>query len=66
MKLYTYLVSTKVGNFERIGVGHNGKIIDLNMACITFLNMKKEPRSYEYGSFIIPPNMIKYLEGGEK
>jgi len=66
MKLYTYEVSTRVGNFERIGVELEGKIVDLNLACATYFKEKKEPNPYDYASFLIPPNMVKYLEGGER
>ena len=66
MKLYTYEVSTRVGNFERIGVELQAKIVDLNLACTAYFYEKKEPEPYDYASFLIPPNMVKYLEGGER
>lgn len=66
MKLYTYQVTTKIGPFERIGAELNGKIVDLNLACVTYLTKGKDPNPYGSAAFYIPPRMINFFEGGDK
>lgn len=66
MRLYTYSIRTPIGRFERIGAETDGKLIDLNLACASFFAEKGEPNPYEYASFLVPPQMVKFLEGGEK
>lgn len=66
MKLYTYRVATCIGLFERIGGELNGKLVDLNLACVTYLAEQQDPNPYASAAFYIPPHMIKFFEGGEK
>lgn len=66
MKLYTYQILTPVGRFERIGAEFEGKIIDLNLACTSYFTEMGEPNPYDYAGFLIPPDMVKFFEGGEK
>jgi 2-keto-4-pentenoate hydratase/2-oxohepta-3-ene-1,7-dioic acid hydratase in catechol pathway len=65
MKLYTYQVATKIGPFERIGAELNGKIVDLNLACATYLTKAKDPNPYASAAFYLPPHMIAFFEGGD-
>jgi 2-keto-4-pentenoate hydratase/2-oxohepta-3-ene-1,7-dioic acid hydratase in catechol pathway len=66
MKLYTYQVTTCIGRFERIGAELDGKLVDLNLACTSYLEETKDPNPYASASFYIPPHMVKFFEGGEK
>lgn len=66
MKLYSYQISTRIGKFMRIGAELNGKLIDLNLACAAYFEKKNEPNPHGYATFLIPPDMVKYLEGGER
>jgi 2-keto-4-pentenoate hydratase/2-oxohepta-3-ene-1,7-dioic acid hydratase in catechol pathway len=66
MRLYTFEVATAVGKFRRIGAGLEEKMIDLNLACAAYLATTGEPDPYAYASFLIPPDMITYLERGDR
>jgi 2-keto-4-pentenoate hydratase/2-oxohepta-3-ene-1,7-dioic acid hydratase in catechol pathway len=66
MKLYTFEVSTSIGKFQRIGAELDGKIVDLNLACAAHFAEMKEPDPYAYASFLIPGDMVKYFERGDK
>jgi 2-keto-4-pentenoate hydratase/2-oxohepta-3-ene-1,7-dioic acid hydratase in catechol pathway len=66
MKLITFLVSTSVGKFERIGCLLEGQIIDLNMGYVLYLYKKQDLlKPYEYASFRVPPDMVKFFELGD-
>lgn len=66
MKLYTFQVATKLGVFERIGAYLDGNIVDLNLAAAAFLTDTSNSCPYRSADFFIPPNMIKFFEGGEQ
>jgi 2-keto-4-pentenoate hydratase/2-oxohepta-3-ene-1,7-dioic acid hydratase in catechol pathway len=66
MKLYTYLISTRIGNLKRIGAELEGKIVDLNLACAAYFEELNEPDPYDCASFYIPLDMIKFFECGER
>jgi 2-keto-4-pentenoate hydratase/2-oxohepta-3-ene-1,7-dioic acid hydratase in catechol pathway len=66
MKLVTFEVDTIVGPTRRIGVLRDGGIIDLHAAYSAYL--KESRRIYrwqELSTVILPPDMLKFIEGGE-
>ncbi len=66
MKLITFVVTTAVGRFERIGSLFEDKIIDLNMGYVSCLHKNQSfVNPYEYASFILPPDMMRYFERGD-
>ncbi len=66
MKLYMYEVSTRIGNFKRIGAELEGKIVDLNLACAAYSQEMNEPDPYDCALFYIPLDMVRFLEYGER
>ncbi len=66
MRLYSYRIFTPIGSFERFGVEVDGRIVDLNLACATYSMERNEPDPYGYAQFHMPPNMVKFFEGGEE
>ena len=66
MKLYSYQVVTSIGNFERIGVEYEGRIIDLNLACASYFIERNESDPYGLAQFHIPPSMVKFFERGDE
>ncbi len=62
MKLVTFVVSTPVGQVQRIGALHQSKIIDLNMGYTRYLADKHgNVHAYELAAAMLPPNMIAFL-----
>ncbi len=66
MKLYTFRITSPVGPLERIGAELDGRLVDLNLAAALWLRERGEPDWREYADFLVPPDMIRYLERGEK
>lgn len=66
MKLYTYQVETPVGNFKRIGAELDRKLIDLNLAGAAYFTETGESNAYEAAAFYVPPDMVRYFEGGDR
>lgn len=67
MRLYTYSVSTPIGSFERIGVEVDKHLLDLQLACAAYARaVDGEDDAYGYAAFMIPANMIGYLQRGPR
>ncbi|TAK36491.1 MAG: fumarylacetoacetate hydrolase family protein [Chloroflexota bacterium] len=64
MKLATFEKTTPIGAVRRIGVVHGDQIIDLNFAYALYLTEQNDPRPYEMAGLIVPPDMIRFFEGG--
>jgi len=66
MRYYTFSLATSVGPICRIGAEREGRLIDLNAACAALLADRGEPDAAEYADFLIPGDMVRFLERGEK
>ena len=62
MKLVTFKVHTE----SRIGAVAKEGIVDLNSAYAAYLREAGEPFPRRAASAVIPPDMVGFLEGGEK
>jgi 2-keto-4-pentenoate hydratase/2-oxohepta-3-ene-1,7-dioic acid hydratase in catechol pathway len=66
VKLVSYKLTTIIGESVRIGALAEEKIIDLNLAYAGYLSESDTTgRPYEVAAALIPPDMIKFFEGGE-
>jgi 2-keto-4-pentenoate hydratase/2-oxohepta-3-ene-1,7-dioic acid hydratase in catechol pathway len=66
MKLVSYEVQTPLGRFERIGALAHGTIVDLNSACAAYFAESQDANAARrQAAALVPPDMIKFLEGGE-
>ncbi|MBO0688855.1 MAG: fumarylacetoacetate hydrolase family protein [Candidatus Dormibacteraeota bacterium] len=72
MKLVTFEVRTPLGPFRRIGallggeLGPRAQIADLTSSYAARLLEEGEPRATEAAEALLPPDMLAYLEGGER
>ena len=71
MKLVTFRVNTPVGPVNRLGAlidGHqDGRVVDLNTAYADHLARETdEPKPQGLANLYTPPDMIGYLQGGQK
>ena len=66
MRYYTFQVATPVGPVNRIGAERDGLLVDLTAAAALKLESDGEPDWVEYAAFLVPPDLITYLERGEK
>jgi 2-keto-4-pentenoate hydratase/2-oxohepta-3-ene-1,7-dioic acid hydratase in catechol pathway len=66
MKLVTFEVATVLGRFCRIGVVHDGHIVDLNAAYAWLLNDQGEPEAQRLADAILPPDMLQFLRIGDR
>jgi 2-keto-4-pentenoate hydratase/2-oxohepta-3-ene-1,7-dioic acid hydratase in catechol pathway len=66
MRYYTFRVGTPLGLTVRIGAESGGKLADLTTLARWVLRERGEPDWEEYARFLVPPDMITYLERGEK
>jgi 2-keto-4-pentenoate hydratase/2-oxohepta-3-ene-1,7-dioic acid hydratase in catechol pathway len=67
MKLVTFVVSTPVGQIQRIGAIHQDRISDLNMGYARYLADKYgSSEAYELASAILPTDMIGFFRRGEE
>ncbi len=66
MKLYTFRVGTPLGPKVRIGAELDGRLVDLNSAAAFTFRDDGEPDWREYADFLVPPDMVRYLERGDK
>ncbi len=67
MKLVTFVVSTPVGQIQRIGAIHQNRIIDLNMAYTRYLADKYgNSEAYQLAAAILPTDMIAFFRRGEE
>lgn len=65
VKLATFEVSTPIGTRRRIGVEHDGGLIDINSAYASLLEHNSHPTPQETADALTPPEMIGFLERGE-
>ena len=66
MRYYTFIVDTAVGRVERIGAELDGRLVDLTAAAGFAFREAGEPDAHEYAAFLVPPDMITFLERGQK
>ena len=64
MKLVSFLVSTPIGTFTRMGAIHDRAIVDLNMAYARWLGDQREAQPYRLANAQVPATMLEFLEGG--
>jgi 2-keto-4-pentenoate hydratase/2-oxohepta-3-ene-1,7-dioic acid hydratase in catechol pathway len=65
MRFVTFEVETSVGPVERIGVLEEQQIIDLHGSYAAYLKeVRRVWRWQELASSILPPNMLRFIEGG--
>ncbi len=65
MKLVTFELATDLGRVERVGALVGDDIVDLTLAYADLLRSQGEARAYELATCRIPPDMIKFFEGGK-
>lgn len=66
MRYYTFQVASPTGTATRIGAELGGVVVDLTAAAALALHERGEPDWAEYSHFLVPPDMVRYLERGEK
>ncbi|GIX48045.1 MAG: 2-hydroxyhepta-2,4-diene-1,7-dioate isomerase [Candidatus Tectimicrobiota bacterium] len=66
MKLASFQVQTPVGRFVRIGSVQGERLIDLSSAYVTLLAQQGEPQPYRLMEALVPPDMRRLIEGGER
>jgi 2-keto-4-pentenoate hydratase/2-oxohepta-3-ene-1,7-dioic acid hydratase in catechol pathway len=66
MRYYTFEIPTPVGRLTRIGVEAGGGLVDMTSLAEIRLHDAAEPDWKEYARFLVPPDMITYLERGDK
>jgi 2-keto-4-pentenoate hydratase/2-oxohepta-3-ene-1,7-dioic acid hydratase in catechol pathway len=64
MKLASFLVTTPVGTFTRVGAMHEQGFVDLNMAYARWLVDQQEAQPYRLANAQVPATMLEFLEGG--
>ncbi|MEW6666442.1 MAG: fumarylacetoacetate hydrolase family protein [Thermodesulfobacteriota bacterium] len=66
MKFVTFEIATAVGMVRRIGILRGEDIIDLHAVYATYLReVRAIYRWREMAKAIVPPDMLKFIEGGE-
>lgn len=65
MKLVTFQLATELGPVERLGALVGDDILDLTLGYADLLHAQGEARAYELATCLIPPDMVKFCEGGE-
>jgi len=64
MKLVSFLVTTPLGTFARMGAMHGQGLVDLNMAYARWLVDQREPQPRRLADAQVPSTMLEFLEGG--
>jgi 2-keto-4-pentenoate hydratase/2-oxohepta-3-ene-1,7-dioic acid hydratase in catechol pathway len=64
MKLVSFLVTTPVGTFTRVGAMHGQGFVDLNMAYARWLVDQHEAQPHRLANAQVPTAMLEFLEGG--
>lgn len=64
MKLVSFLVTTPVGTFTRVGALHGKDFVDLNTAYARWLVDQREAQPQRLANAQVPPTMLEFLEGG--
>jgi 2-keto-4-pentenoate hydratase/2-oxohepta-3-ene-1,7-dioic acid hydratase in catechol pathway len=66
MKLVSYEVQTQLGRFERIGALAHDRVVDLTAACTAyFFESQDANAALRQAEALVPPDMIRFLEGGD-
>jgi 2-keto-4-pentenoate hydratase/2-oxohepta-3-ene-1,7-dioic acid hydratase in catechol pathway len=66
MKLVSYEVQTQLGRFERIGALAHGRVVDLTAACTAYFSESQDANAaLRQAEALVPPDMIRFLEGGD-
>ena len=66
MRYYTFQVASPTGPHTRIGAELGGAVADLTAGAALALHERGEPDWAEYSRFLVPPDMVRYLERGDK
>ncbi|HKT33424.1 MAG TPA: fumarylacetoacetate hydrolase family protein [Nitrospira sp.] len=64
MKLVTFVISTPLGPFSRVGALHGPYVVDLNMAYVRWLADQGEAQPRRLADAQVPSSMLAFLEGG--
>jgi 2-keto-4-pentenoate hydratase/2-oxohepta-3-ene-1,7-dioic acid hydratase in catechol pathway len=64
MKLVSFLVTTPVGTFTRVGAMQDQELVDLNMAYARWLVDQREAQPHRLADAQVPSTMLEFLEGG--
>lgn len=66
MRYYTFRVASPTGPIVRLGAEQEGRLVDLTAATTLLLHDRGEPDWAEYAGFLVPPDLVTYLERGDK
>jgi 2-keto-4-pentenoate hydratase/2-oxohepta-3-ene-1,7-dioic acid hydratase in catechol pathway len=66
MKLATFEVRTPLGPERRVGIQTGSGLIDVTTGYACVLNEQGEPSPVELAEAIVPPEMVAFLERGER
>ena len=66
MKLATFEVETPLGSERRVGISSDGGLVDVTTGYACVLDEQGEPSPVELAEAIAPPEMIAFLERGER
>ncbi|HUN65320.1 MAG TPA: fumarylacetoacetate hydrolase family protein [Bacteroidota bacterium] len=64
MRLCTFEVPTLLGRQTRLGAVAASGILDLHSVCAWHLARKGEAQPYRLADVLVPPDMLKFLQGG--
>ena len=65
MKLVTFELVNELGPVERLGALAGDNIVDLTLAYTDLLHDRGQARAHELSACLIPPDMVKFIEGGK-
>ncbi len=65
MQFCTFEIRTPLGKHRRLGAFTGDGIIDLHSACVWHLSRQGEPQPYRIAGALVPPDMLRFLQGGE-
>lgn len=64
MKLVSFLVTTPLGTFTRVGATEGQSVVDLNAAYARWLADQQEAQPHRLANAQVPSSMLEFLEGG--
>jgi 2-keto-4-pentenoate hydratase/2-oxohepta-3-ene-1,7-dioic acid hydratase in catechol pathway len=64
MRLVSFVVTTPLGSFTRVGAMHSQGFVDLNMAYARWLIDQREAQPRRLADALVPSTMLEFLEGG--
>jgi 2-keto-4-pentenoate hydratase/2-oxohepta-3-ene-1,7-dioic acid hydratase in catechol pathway len=65
MRFCTFEIRTPLGRHRRLGVVSGDEVIDLHSACVWHLARKGESQPYRIATALLPPEMLRFLQGEE-